>query len=469
MSMRFWPCLVLAAAVLLRPCLGPVQAQLAPPPAQQKPAKKAKLVQRTYSVADLVIPIDGPPRAACAKGEGQPSPAKTQEEVLIATIKNTVAPQSWSDMGGRGTIDYFPLGLALVVKQTPKIQEQVAELLAALRRLQEAQVAVEIVCIALSEPGLDRLAKQCGLHPSNGSLPAASLTREQARRLMETAQADRDTDVMFAPKLSLPNGQTGTFSTREQNTYVTRADVEQQADRTVVRPKSEVLKTAWSFSVQPVISADRRFVRMRVGMKRAGLETVPVPLEMNLPPQNGETAPTPLKLIALQPRVAKPATGDWTFGVPDRGTVVLGGWREMRLCPDDSARSALSDVPFLGPLFSPRVATVWKPQTALLLVTPRIIVQREEAQRLSGIVPPPLPMPKGPVTPEPVAARIEPPLATAVEESEAPPAAADAAKEKRIARLLEKYYRACREGRYAEARRYATRALALDPACFNKR
>jgi HK97 family phage portal protein len=36
-------------------------------------------------------------------------------------------------MGGRGTIDYFPLGLALVVKQTPKIQEQVAELLTELK------------------------------------------------------------------------------------------------------------------------------------------------------------------------------------------------------------------------------------------------------------------------------------------------------------------------------------------------
>jgi hypothetical protein len=37
-------------------------------------------------------------------------------------------------MGGEGTIDYFPLGNALVVNQTAAVHEQIAELLAALQR-----------------------------------------------------------------------------------------------------------------------------------------------------------------------------------------------------------------------------------------------------------------------------------------------------------------------------------------------
>ena len=55
-------------------------------------------------------------------------------------------------MGGPGHIEYFPLAMALVINQTPDIQEQIAELLAALRRLQEQEVTIEVRFITL-DPG----------------------------------------------------------------------------------------------------------------------------------------------------------------------------------------------------------------------------------------------------------------------------------------------------------------------------
>jgi hypothetical protein len=61
------------------------------------------------------------------------------EEELISLIRNTIQPMSWCDHGGPGTIDYFPTSQSLVVHQTPDIQEQIADLLAALGRLQEQQ------------------------------------------------------------------------------------------------------------------------------------------------------------------------------------------------------------------------------------------------------------------------------------------------------------------------------------------
>src|SRR5262249_8855312 len=156
-----------------------------------------KLVPRTYPVADLVIPVPNSTPAATADlmtvldqcrnpnvsvGGIQPvqgpkslqngqtvgtwggslangpapttppspgtsppprNPNQTMEDVLMKLITNTISPQSWSEVGGAGTIDYFPLGMALVINQTPDIQEQIAELLAALRRLQDLEVAVE--------------------------------------------------------------------------------------------------------------------------------------------------------------------------------------------------------------------------------------------------------------------------------------------------------------------------------------
>src|SRR5206468_1871383 len=45
----------------------------------------------------------------------------TIEDLLINLITNTVAPNSWSSVGGPGTIQYYPLGMALVVNQTQEV------------------------------------------------------------------------------------------------------------------------------------------------------------------------------------------------------------------------------------------------------------------------------------------------------------------------------------------------------------
>ena len=81
----------------------------------------------------------------------------TKEDQLIQLIKNTVAPRSWADMGGQGTIDYFPMTMTLVINQTTDIQEQIGDLLQALRRLQDAEVAVEIRLISIAEGFFERI------------------------------------------------------------------------------------------------------------------------------------------------------------------------------------------------------------------------------------------------------------------------------------------------------------------------
>ncbi len=81
----------------------------------------------------------------------------TKEDQLIQLIQNTISPRSWSSMGGQGTIDYFPLTMTLVINQTTDIQEQIADLLAALRRLQDAEVAVEIRLISIAEGFYERI------------------------------------------------------------------------------------------------------------------------------------------------------------------------------------------------------------------------------------------------------------------------------------------------------------------------
>jgi tetratricopeptide (TPR) repeat protein len=91
---------------------------------------RGKLVCRVYPIADLrnadLEAAAG--RPGCCPGEG------TGVDALITLITSSVAPQTWSEAGGPGKIDYFPLGMSLVVHQTPDVHEQLCDLLTALRR-----------------------------------------------------------------------------------------------------------------------------------------------------------------------------------------------------------------------------------------------------------------------------------------------------------------------------------------------
>ncbi|CAN5281935.1 hypothetical protein BH10PLA2_BH10PLA2_05010 [soil metagenome] len=59
-------------------------------------------------------------------------------EELIELIQTSLQPESWNKGGGPGTIEFFPVGKSLVINQSADMQEQVQELLNALRRLPEA-------------------------------------------------------------------------------------------------------------------------------------------------------------------------------------------------------------------------------------------------------------------------------------------------------------------------------------------
>jgi hypothetical protein len=80
----------------------------------------ASLVSKTYPVADLI-------------GD---SAGEDASELLIKFVKHAVKPASWEGHGGKGSVEYYPLGKALVIKQTPAVHAQLSCLLKALVKLQ---------------------------------------------------------------------------------------------------------------------------------------------------------------------------------------------------------------------------------------------------------------------------------------------------------------------------------------------
>jgi type II secretory pathway component GspD/PulD (secretin) len=95
--------------------------------------------------------------------------------MLIKLITNTIAPHSWAEQGGSGTLDFHPMTLALVVNQTPDIQDQIQDLLNALRRLLDQEVAVEVKFISIAEDFFERIGVNFNLNFLNKSRSATGV------------------------------------------------------------------------------------------------------------------------------------------------------------------------------------------------------------------------------------------------------------------------------------------------------
>ena len=170
---------------------------LAPGRAAQQPTERVKppkavengkvtLVTKVYQVTDLVIPIipcEPAPKdetkgcatctrrqstsaielymrehcKACPKAKCLKKTGDTCEQQLINLIQSTISPMAWNDAGGDWSLEYFPLTHALVINAPPDAQEQIMELLAALRRLQDKEVALEVKFLQVSDEFYKRL------------------------------------------------------------------------------------------------------------------------------------------------------------------------------------------------------------------------------------------------------------------------------------------------------------------------
>jgi type II secretory pathway component GspD/PulD (secretin) len=455
MSARLLPA-YLAAALLAAPAF----AQGPPRP-----------VTATYQVADLVVPVDGSPRVVTlGQGQATAEPLRktacsqksgTMEDQLITLITSTVAPQSWQSKGGRGTIEYFPLSMALVVNQTPDVQEQIAEMLAALRRLQDAEVAVEIRYVSVSENLVERLGTLPPAEAGNAADgPAAPhvtfLDDKQLVQLMEGIQGDTRSNVMQAPKLTVANGQAGVIRVMDKKYFVTGLTTTHDADGNICFiPKNEAHDLGMETSVQPTISADRRSVQLHLKVHHAALvsDAVPLfPVTTYIKPvkEDGTKGePVPFTQYIQQPSFDTHAV-DTTLSIPEGRTALLGGWQqthEVRVA-NDSTPPVLSKIPYINRMFK-NVGYGRETEHVFILVTPRIIINEETEERVAA----------------PTIPRAEP-APGAAEESEPP--VADMARQGKVARLLAKYHQACADGRLDDARKLAKQALKLDPACFDK-
>lgn len=76
---------------------------------------------------------------------------------LIDLIVTTIAPDTWEEVGGPGSINEFETTLSLVISQTEEVHDQIRDLLEQLRRLNDLQITIEVRFITLTDDFFERL------------------------------------------------------------------------------------------------------------------------------------------------------------------------------------------------------------------------------------------------------------------------------------------------------------------------
>jgi general secretion pathway protein D len=412
---------------------------------------------------------------------------------LIKLIVHTVTPDSWQEKGGKGSIDYFPTTMSLVVHQTCEVHAQIAEMFKTMRQHQDVQVALEVRFVTVCEPTIERIGIDCEC-PNSGQ-PVASCPKEgkpaddvtvtflqdkQVLKLLESVQKDPRACIMQAPKLTTFNGQCASLNLTDQQSFVTGLQVMQIDGEVVCKPVNETITSGVRLNFQPVVSADRRSVRVSLNANLDGLGSPSadlIPIQIPVMPKCADGTPDQAgKPVMFTQYIQKPRLNkiaiDRTLCIPDGGTAVLSGWKHTRENRTECGTPVLSKIPYVNRLFK-NVGCERVTEHLLVLVTPRIIVSAEEEKGLFeeeeemcwpfGKESAPCPTPdcckeKGGIEAQSTGCAMIPlgdPMLVKPVTCE-------------VAELLEKYHKACLEGRRAEATELAVRALALDPTCFHK-
>jgi Bacterial type II and III secretion system protein len=380
---------------------------------------EGKPIQRVYPVADLVIPI--PDFVGCdlavtkpdacstpCHTAGAPKPEQTCEAELIKLIQKTIAPQSWADAGGLGTIDFYPIGLSLVVCQSPGVHEQIAHLLDHMRKLQDNQITFEIRLCEVPVTAFERIGVD--FNAKAPTAPGAAMTPplycyedvtcpqvaqvaqwhaqksivvsdREVRCFIESMQADPAARVYSSPKLTTLDGQRGMIELGRTEHYVTDVKEEHVNGQVIWKPVNTEAFLGTKLAVQGCIGPNRKQVAVKVRCAHSWLADPAIPMVPVTPAVapvyegGAQGKPVPFTQYIQQPHIEKLCVEKMAV-VPDGGTLLVQCGKVTAEGRNEFGPPVLSKIPYVNRLFK-NVGYGREEKNLYLLVTPRIIAPRE--------------------------------------------------------------------------------------------
>ncbi|MDX1963315.1 MAG: hypothetical protein SFX18_09190 [Pirellulales bacterium] len=232
-----------------------------------------------------------------------------------------------------------------------------------------------------------------------GSFGFAILSDIEAFFLIQAAVSDTRSNILQAPKVTLFNGQSAFISDTSQRPFVTSVIPVVGDFAAAQQPVIVVLSEGTSLTVQAVVSNDRRFVRLTVvpffsqigdveEFTFEGSKTSTTKSSDSSSGSDDSKAKTSEKAefeegTTVQLPTFSFVTVTTTVSVPDGGTVLLGGIKRLAEGRDELGIPILSKIPYINRLFK-NVSIARSTQSLMLMVTPRIIIQEEEEEKLIG-------------------------------------------------------------------------------------
>jgi general secretion pathway protein D len=272
-----------------------------------------------------------------------------------------------------------------------------------------------------------------GFNPKAGvEMGIAILSDVEAFFFIQAAQGDSRTNLMFAPKVTLFNGQLGFVESGVARPFVVSLIPTVGFFSTGFQPVIQTFFEGIQLSVTAVVSADRRFVRLTVfpaftnitdvftfsfvggstggqqgqqgqqGQGQGGgqgqnggqfgigggVGTMQImsalftqQQQQGQQGQQGQNAGAANLTVTVQQPVQERVSVTTTVSVPDGGTVLLGGVKRLREGRNMSGVPILNKIPYVSRLFK-NTGVGRETESLMLMVTPRIIIQEEEEELL---------------------------------------------------------------------------------------
>lgn len=358
-----------------------------------------KQIVKVYPVADLVVPIQGiagwsnnnktacPATVGCAAQCAIKNKA-THEEHLIRLICHTVKPASWSEAGGDGTIDYFPLGMGLVVRQSEDVHRELKAMLDDLRRFQETQVSMDFGIISVPE---SFFYERIGVDFNFCDFASAINGPKSLNAIMEGLKcgknpiflSDKELKTFLSAVQENRGGIVGGYNLRTVNGQ----DASSEIGQIVTDSKSESHFVGNRFEAMPIISADRHFVAVNVKAVYSQWNSLfrRVPVTSTVFPPDDQTKkldPVIVTQYVDEPNFSK-VSAENSGNIPVGSTMMFVAGKMMVETSNEFERPVVAKIPYLNRLFK-NVGYSKQAHTILICVTPRVIVNAEEPVKQAG-------------------------------------------------------------------------------------
>ena len=197
--------------------------------------------------------------------------------------------------------------------------------------------------------------------------------------LIKATQADQRSSTLQAPRLTLTNGQISNIYIARQQSFV--SDLTPIVGQSAVGfdPTPGVLTTGVVLQVEPVISADRRFVTINVDTSVSQPDPVLRTLTVSAVAGGSLVGSSQTGAFIELPTVTTTRV-QTTVTVPDEGTVLLGGQRIISEIEVETGVPVLSKIPIINRFFTNRI-TSKSESTLLILIKPTVLISAEEEER----------------------------------------------------------------------------------------